>query len=56
MLKTNQLFESKIGTLRIKRFLGKGKSGHSYLARLNNSSYVLKVMHDEDCPYYSFSE
>lgn len=48
-LTTNQ------GVLEIIEFLGKGKSGYSYLAKNNNGQYVAKLMHDEPCAYYSFA-
>ncbi|MCX6151593.1 MAG: hypothetical protein NTX22_13785 [Ignavibacteriales bacterium] len=40
----------------VKKFLGKGKSGFSYLIENENARYVLKMIHDEDCPYYRFSD
>ena len=52
----NKLFETNIGTLLIKKLLGKGKSGYSYLAELENQYYVLKLMHNEPCPYYRFGD
>ncbi len=50
----NTNYETRYGRFRIKKLLGKGKSGYSYLVELNNKFYVLKLMHDEPCPYYSF--
>ena len=52
----NKLFETSIGNLFIKKDLGKGKSGYSYLAELENQYYVLKLMHNEPCPYYRFGD
>ncbi len=40
----------------IKAFLGKGKSGHSYLIENSGCQYVLKKMHDEPCSYYQFGD
>lgn len=52
----DKTFETSIGNLIIKKELGKGKSGYSYLAKLDNQYYVLKLMHNEPCPYYQFGE
>jgi len=49
-------FETPIGTLHIKRFLGKGKSGYSYLAVAEGESYVLKKMHYEEIQCYNFGD
>lgn len=38
------------------RFLGKGKSGYSYLVKNDGRLCVLKQMHDEPCPYYNFTD
>ena len=54
-LNTGDKFNSSIGILRILRFLGKGKSGYSYLAEHTGSTVVLKLMHDEPNPYYEFA-
>ncbi|WP_018249550.1 protein kinase family protein [Orenia marismortui] len=40
----------------VKKFLGKGKSGYSYLIENGDENYVLKKMHDEPCPYYDFQD
>lgn len=40
----------------IKKLLGKGKSGHSYLIKNGGEQYVLKKMHDEPCAYYTFDD
>lgn len=37
------------------KFLGKGKSGYSFKARYHDKYYVVKQIHHEPCPYYSFS-
>ena len=34
--------------------LGKGKGGYSYLAEKDGRQYVLKQIHHEPCPYYTF--
>lgn len=39
---------------RIKKYLGKGKSGYSYLAEREDKYYVIKQIHHEPCDYYSF--
>jgi TP53 regulating kinase and related kinases len=39
----------------IQHQIGKGKSGISYLALLDDRPVVYKQMHDEPCPYYHFS-
>jgi TP53 regulating kinase and related kinases len=46
--------ETNNGSLKIIKSLGKGKSGYSYLAESEHKNLVLKVMHDEPVPYYSF--
>ncbi len=47
-------FKTKIGDLNIKQKLGKGKSGFSFLAESYDKKVVLKLMHNEPCPYYDF--
>lgn len=42
--------------LTLLRALGKGKSAHSWLVEEGGARFVLKVMHDEPCPYYTFHE
>ncbi len=37
------------------KFLGKGKSGYSFIATHKNRRFVVKQIHHEPCPYYSFS-
>lgn len=49
-------FETPLGNLVIRRLLGKGKSGYSHLVYNDKNVYVLKIMHNEPCAYYSFSE
>ena len=38
----------------IKRLLGHGKGGYSYLASDGKKEYVLKQIHHEPCDYYQF--
>lgn len=40
----------------IKKELGKGKSGYSYIVMLGDKELVLKHMHYEPCEYYSFGD
>ncbi|WP_162064019.1 phosphotransferase [Vibrio taketomensis] len=47
---------TKLGEVVIRKFLGKGKSGYSYLAESNDGKYVIKFMHYEPCAYYSFGD
>lgn len=55
MIEIGSLFETEIGLMRITKFLGKGKSGYSYLSEVNNEFVILKLMHDEKSPYYHFA-
>ena len=38
----------------IRKLLGKGKGGYSYLADDGSREYVLKQIHHEPCDYYQF--
>lgn len=38
----------------IRKLLGKGKGGYSYLASDGQQQYVLKQIHHEPCDYYQF--
>lgn len=38
----------------VKRLLGKGKGGYSYLAEREGKEYVVKQIHHEPCAYYQF--
>ena len=38
----------------IKKLLGKGKGGYSYLAEKDGKQYVVKQIHHEPCSYYQF--
>lgn len=40
----------------VKSFLGKGKSGYSYLIENDTERYVLKKIHNEPCAYYQFGD
>ncbi len=50
-----EIFTRK-GKAEIIKLLGKGKSGYSYLVKIENRNYVLKIMHYEPCSYYSFGD
>ena len=52
----NKTYQTSIGNLFIKKKLGEGKSGYSYLAEFENQYFVLKLMHNEPCHYYSFGD
>lgn len=54
-IEENINFTTEIGQSRIIKFLGKGKSGYSYLVEISGKNYVLKLMHNEVCPYYHFT-
>ncbi|SFC50132.1 hypothetical protein [Butyrivibrio sp. YAB3001] len=41
---------------KIKKLLGKGKGGYSYLAVKDGKEYVLKQIHHEPCAYYQFGD
>lgn len=49
-------FETRTGSYSIRALLGKGKSGLSYLVESERKRRVLKVMHHEPCPYYTFDD
>lgn len=40
----------------VKRLLGKGKGGYSYLVTDGAEEYVLKQIHHEPCGYYQFGD
>lgn len=42
--------------LTVIKHIGKGKSGNSYLAEYQKNHVVLKEMHDEEVPYYTFTK
>ena len=39
---------------KVVRLLGHGKGGYSYLVEKDGCQYVLKQIHHEPCPYYTF--
>lgn len=47
-------FHTRLGCAEVHRLFGRGKSGYSYLVHLSTESCVLKQMHDETVPYYTF--
>lgn len=40
----------------VKKLLGKGKGGYSYLVTDGKEEYVLKQIHHEPCDYYQFGD
>ena len=40
----------------VKKLLGKGKGGYSWLVRDDTGEYVLKQIHQEPCDYYQFGD
>lgn len=40
----------------VKKLLGKGKGGYSYLVTDGEGEYVLKQIHHEPCDYYQFGD
>jgi predicted Ser/Thr protein kinase len=56
MVEINSIISTNIGELNIVEFLGKGKSGYSYLAEFGNQKMVFKLMHNEENPYYKFDK
>ena len=48
--------ETDLGNIQLTEFLGRGKSGYSYLGKLGDSIYTVKFMHNEPCAYYAFGE
>lgn len=40
----------------VRKFLGKGKGGYSYLVTDGQGEYVLKQIHHEPCDYYQFGD
>jgi len=41
---------------RVRKLLGKGKGGYSYLVTDGEQEYVLKQIHHEPCDYYRFGD
>ena len=56
MIDVQSKYLTKLGEIKIDRFLGKGKSGYSYLGKLENTEVVLKLMHSETNSFYSFNQ
>ncbi|MAT56537.1 MAG: hypothetical protein CMF23_01035 [Ignavibacteriae bacterium] len=56
MVEINSIISTNIGELKIVEFLGRGKSGYSYLAEFGNQKLVFKLMHNEENPYYKFDK
>jgi TP53 regulating kinase and related kinases len=54
MLQSGDAFRTEQGTGVILSYLGKGKSGYSYLWGWRHTKAVLKVMHHEPVAYYNF--
>ncbi len=48
--------DTSFGIVTLLRRLGKGKSGHSFLAELQGRQVVFKRMHDEPCSFYTFKD
>ena len=55
-VREQQKISLKTRSLTVVRRLGKGKSGHSWLAEDDRSKFVLKIMHEEPCAYYKFGD
>lgn len=53
---TGDSIETSLGKLTIGKYLGRGKSGYSYLTRHEGRKYVLKLMHYEEVSCYSFHD
>lgn len=49
-------FTTPIGAFTLVKFLGKGKSGYAYLGEAEHTSAVIKFIHAEPNPYYSFGD
>lgn len=56
MLCTGEIFRDGGSEYIIICLLGRGKSGYSYLVENEAKKYVLKIIHDEPCPYYTFED
>jgi len=56
MLQPGSQYKTRSGQVRIISSLGKGKSGYSHLVRNGQNKMVLKIMHDEENPFYSFGD
>jgi predicted Ser/Thr protein kinase len=49
-------FNTALGKVTLNKLLGKGKSGYSYLSEYGEKCYILKIMHEEPCQYYTFGK
>ncbi|NLO91109.1 MAG: hypothetical protein GX410_03840 [Elusimicrobia bacterium] len=56
LLQPNTEFKAAHGVYKVRQFLGKGKSGHVYLIENEDGFKVLKVIHDEEVPYYHVAD
>lgn len=51
-----EIISTSTGKIHLVDTLGRGKSGYSYLGEFPDSAVVVKLMHNEPNPYYSFGE
>ena len=51
-MQTEMTVNGKVST--VKKLLGKGKGGYSWLVSDGEADYVLKQIHHEPCDYYTF--
>ena len=56
MERTSPLYTVCGQKFRIRKLLGHGKGGWSWLAEKDGAQYVLKQIHHEPCDYYSFGD
>jgi TP53 regulating kinase and related kinases len=54
MLQIGDTFSTKQGNGKILSYLGRGKSGYSYLFERGDEKTVLKIMHHDPVAYYNF--
>ena len=55
-VRENDKITLKTGVYTALSLLGKGKSGYSWLVESPRHKAVLKLIHDEPCPYYNFGD
>lgn len=55
-MEIGEKLNTEFGEVVVEQYLGKGKSGYSYLVDLDDTKYVLKIMHDEKINYYEWSK
>lgn len=53
-MENNELITVNGVDFQVKRLLGKGKSGYSFLVSDGGQDYVIKQIHHEPCEYYQF--